>query len=140
MRVAPLPRHARVCGCAATPRPFPLREPFVVDTDMHPVSVPCRPDRRQEDRAADCAPAEYVSPFIWDQLDNLMFARLSRGAVDQTSAARPRNVNSLDEVADSAWFTNRIARRRRARRRRARRVHSPRTCCLRPTRSPTARG
>jgi hypothetical protein len=90
----------------ASPRPFPLREPFATDTDLHPVSVPCRPDGHARDHRWLCAPREYVSPFVWDQVDNLVFARLSRALSVQVSG-EARNANSLDEVADSAWFTNR---------------------------------
>jgi hypothetical protein len=96
-----------VLACSSRPRPFPLRDPFLVDTDTHPVSIPCRPEPTKDDpHAQNCAPREYVSPFLWDQLDNLLFARVSRVlAVEATGEAR--NVNSLDEVPDSAWFTNR---------------------------------
>ncbi|HEU4735026.1 MAG TPA: hypothetical protein VFT22_44350 [Kofleriaceae bacterium] len=91
----------------ATPRPFPLRRPFLVDTDLLPVSVPCRPDPKPDEPARrTCAPREYVSPFVWDQLDNLVFARLSR-AFSVAVSGEAVNVNSLDEVPDSAWFTNR---------------------------------
>jgi hypothetical protein len=91
----------------ASPRPFPLREPFLVDTDLRPVSVACRPDptEKEPDRKT-CAPREYVSPFVWDQVDNLVFARLSRGLSVEVHGAAI-NVNSFDEVPDSAWFTNR---------------------------------
>jgi hypothetical protein len=94
-------------ACASPHPPFPLRAPFAVDTDLHPVSVPCRIDpKSKEARHWDCAPREYVSPFVWDQVDNLWFAPLSRTlSVDVSGEAR--NVNSLDEVPDSSWFTNR---------------------------------
>jgi hypothetical protein len=93
-------------ACAA-PRPFPLREPFLVDTDLHPVSIPCRIDPKAKQQPHwDCAPREYVSPFVWDQVDNLLFARLSR-AFSVSVSGEAINVNSLDEVPDSAWFTNR---------------------------------
>jgi hypothetical protein len=97
-----------IAGAAcATPRPFPLHEPFLVDTDLRPVSVACRPDpsSKEPDRTT-CAPREYVSPFIWDLVDNLAFARLSRAFSIEVSGEAV-NVNSLDEVPDSAWFTNR---------------------------------
>ncbi|HET7504938.1 MAG TPA: hypothetical protein VFK02_28135 [Kofleriaceae bacterium] len=95
---------AVACGSA---RPFPLRRPFLVDTDLQPVSVPCRPDPKPDDPARrTCAPREYVSPFVWDQLDNLVFARLSR-AFSVAVSGEAVNVNSLDEVPDSSWFTNR---------------------------------
>jgi hypothetical protein len=91
----------------ATPRPFPLRAPFLVDTDLRPVSVPCRPDPTEKDpNRKTCAPVEYVSPFVWDQVDNIVFARLSRGLSVEVHGAAV-NVNSFDEVPDSAWFTNR---------------------------------
>jgi hypothetical protein len=94
-------------ACASPHPPFPLRAPFVVDTDLRPVSVPCRIDpKSKEARHWDCAPREYVSPFVWDQVDNLWFSPLSRTlSVDVSGEAR--NVNSLDEVPDSSWFTNR---------------------------------
>jgi hypothetical protein len=99
-----------VCSAAAscaTPRQFPLREPFLVDTDLRPVSVPCRPDPTPEEpQRRTCAPREYVSPFVWDQVDNLVFARLSR-ALSLETTGEAVNVNSLDEVPDSSWFTNR---------------------------------
>jgi hypothetical protein len=98
---------ASLAASCATPRQFPLRAPFVVDTDLRPVSVPCRPDPTpKEPHRTSCAPREYVSPFIWDVVDNTVFARLSSAfAVEVTGEAV--NANSLDEVPDSAWFTNR---------------------------------
>jgi hypothetical protein len=52
-------------------------------------------------------PEEYVSPLAWDGVDNMLFRPLS-----DFFAVKPEreaiNVNSLDEVPDSAWFTNRI--------------------------------
>jgi hypothetical protein len=95
-----------IVGCAPPMRPFPLRDPFVVDTDMQEVSVTCRPDPdKDEPKRMRCAPREYVSPFLWDNLDNLLFAPVSR-AFAVTVTGEARNVNSLDEVPDSAWFTN----------------------------------
>lgn len=96
-----------VAESCASPRQFPLREPFLVDTDLRPVSVPCRPDPTpKEPQRTTCAPREYVSPFIWDLVDNIAFARLSRAFSIEVSG-EAANVNSLDEVPDSAWFTNR---------------------------------
>ncbi len=97
---------AMLAACAA-PRPFPLRAPLAIDTDLLPVSVPCRLDRNaKDDHAWNCAPREYVSPFVWDQVDNLWFAPLSR-ALSVEVSGEAVNANSLDEVPDSAWFTNR---------------------------------
>lgn len=95
-------------ACAGSQRPFPLREPLAVDTDVRPVSVPCRPDPSpKEPRRVSCAPREYTSRFALDRIDNIAFAPGSRlFSVDVAGEAA--NANSLDEVADSAWFENRI--------------------------------
>lgn len=71
------------------------------------MSVPCRLDpAAKDDHPWNCAPREYVSPFVWDTVDNLWFAPLSRTlSIEITGEAV--NANSLDEVPDSAWFTNR---------------------------------
>jgi hypothetical protein len=94
-------------ACAGSAKPFPLRDPLAVDPDTKDVSVSCRPDPAKDDKnRQSCTPVEYVSPFIWDQVDNVMFARISRGlSVDVSGESR--NVNSMDEVADSSWYTNR---------------------------------
>ncbi len=98
---------AASCG-ASPPRPFALRVPFTQDTDTRPVSVPCRadPSDKEPDRVT-CAPAEYFSPFRWNQIENTVFGPLSRlFSIDVVGEAA--NANSLDEVADSSWFENRI--------------------------------
>ncbi len=94
-------------ACAGAPKPFPLREPMLADTDTKDVSIDCRSDPAPDDKdRKTCAPQEYISPFIWDQIDNVAFARASRGLrVDVSGEAV--NVNSMDEVPDSAWYTNR---------------------------------
>jgi len=82
------------CG-SALPAPYPLTEPLTQDPDRHP--FPAKPER-------------YESPLIWDGADQLFFRPLSRLlAVDPGGEAT--NVNALDEVADSSWFTNRIGQR-----------------------------
>jgi hypothetical protein len=93
---------------AAPPRPFPLRPPFTVDTDLRSVSLPCRREPTKKDPNHQvCAPELYVSPLVWDGADNSIFRPLSTAlAVEATREAV--NVNSVDEVPDSAWFTNRI--------------------------------
>jgi hypothetical protein len=96
-----------IAACTSAVRPFSFRDPLLVDPDTRAVSVPCRPDPDKNDpRRQTCAPREYVSPFVWDQLDNLVFRRLSRALAFATTG-QARNANSLDEVADSSWFTNR---------------------------------
>jgi len=95
------------CGGAAL-RPFPLRAPMARDTDLNPVKLPCRKDPTPKDPAhVSCAPEVYVSPLAWDGIDNSIFRPLARVfAVDPAGEAP--NVNSMDEVPDSAWFENRI--------------------------------
>ena len=98
---------AVLAACAAAPRPFALRPPLARDSDLDPVAVPCHPDPAPgEPHRVTCTPASYTSPFIWDELDNLTFARLDRG-LHVRLGHEAIDVNSLDEVPDSAWFTNR---------------------------------
>jgi hypothetical protein len=109
----PLPLLATlgVAACGATEPRFPLREPLAVDTDLRAVAVPCRTAPTDKDPGhLSCAPEEYVSPLIWDGVDNLLFRPFAElwGFEAKGEAA---NVNSMDEVADSAWFTNRIGKR-----------------------------
>jgi hypothetical protein len=102
-------------GCAHGTRPFPVREPLWKDTDLQPIVVPCerRPTEKEANHVA-CAPEPYVSPLIWDGLDNSVFRPLAKVfAVDPPRDAR--NVNALDEVPDSAWFNNRIGVRKPSR-------------------------
>jgi hypothetical protein len=95
-------------SCASAPRSFRFRAPMVSDTDTHPVSLPCRPDPSTEERArVRCAPAEYVSPFVWDYVDNLVFEPVSR-ALSIGISGEAANATSSDEVATSSWFDNRI--------------------------------
>jgi hypothetical protein len=98
-------------ACAAAQRPFPLREPLRKDSDLRSVSVPCRPaGTKKEPNHLACAPEEYVSPLAWDGVDNSVFRPLvDVFAVDPGGEAT--NANSFDEVADSAWFTNRLGAR-----------------------------
>jgi hypothetical protein len=99
-------------ACASGERQFALRAPLSIDTDVQSVSVPCRLDPTDKDtRHVTCAPREYVSPIIWDGADNLVFRPLA-DAWAFRAASEATNANSLDEVADSAWFTNRIGVRR----------------------------
>jgi hypothetical protein len=107
-RLAHLGWLAIALSCAGSPRPFPLRPPLVTDGDTHLVSVPCRPEPSAKEPArVRCAPSEYVSPFVWDYVDNLVFAPVSRAlSIEVTGEAA--NATSLDEVADSSWFENRI--------------------------------
>ncbi len=97
-------------ACSSAPRPFPMRPPMTRDTDLDPVDVPCRDDPSKKDpHRVTCAPREYVSPFVWDHLDNLTFARVSR-ALSLEVSGEAANATSIDEVADSSWFENRIGK------------------------------
>jgi hypothetical protein len=75
---------------------------------MQSVSVPCRRSPTDTDpNHVSCAPEDYFSPIIWDGVDNLLFRPLSEVWTFR-SASEAENANSLDDVADSSWFTNRI--------------------------------
>ena len=107
-RWTPLLLSLAALGCGSTERPFPLRPTMTVDTDLRPVALGCRPSPTPKDpRNISCAPDVYVSPLIWDGTDNMLFRPLSEalGVVHHGEAV---DVNSLDEVPDSSWFTNRL--------------------------------
>jgi len=95
-------------ACASGPRPFPLQAPLARDTDLNSVKVACHQASTEKDpKHVSCAPEEYVSPLAWDGMDNSIFRPLVEVfAVNPGGEAV--NANSLDEVADSAWFENRI--------------------------------
>lgn len=103
-----------LAACGHAPR-FPLRPPLTTDTDLRPVSVKCAKRPTDEDKAhVACAPVPYVSPLAWDAADNTVFRPLAKVfAVDPPGEAV--NVNAFDEVADSAWFTNRLGVRKPSR-------------------------
>jgi hypothetical protein len=98
-------------ACSTGERRFPLRDPLTRDTDLASVWVRCRnmhsKDKGKRDHVT-CAPEPYVSSLYWDGADNLIFRPLSDVLSVRTSA-ESINVNSVDEIPDSAWFTNRIA-------------------------------
>jgi len=78
-------------GCAEL-RPFPNADPMAVDDDRQPFSP---------------RPEKYFSPFVWDGADNSVFRPIANFfAVDPAGPAI--NVNALDEVPDSSWWTNRV--------------------------------
>jgi hypothetical protein len=73
-------------------RRFPLTPPLTRDPDQAPIAH---------------APEEYVSPFAWDAANQTVFRPVSRFfAADP--AGRAIDVNALDEVPDSSWFTARL--------------------------------
>ncbi len=80
-----------VTACGGVRR-FPLRDPLWKDDDQKPFLPP---------------PQEYDSPFAWDGANQIIFRPIARFfAVDP--AGQAINVNAMDEVADSSWFTNRL--------------------------------
>ncbi len=84
---------ALLCSCAG-PRPYPVAQPMWVDDDRQPF-LP--------------EPPTAFSPFGWDAADNLVFRPITTTfAVEVRRQAV--NVNAVDEVPDSSWFTNRIGR------------------------------
>jgi hypothetical protein len=104
----PLCLGPMLAGCIGGERRFALREPVWRDTDLEPRSFPCerRPSQKEPDHVS-CAPERYVSPLAWDGIDNSIFRPIAKVfAVDPPREAV--NVNALDEVPDSAWFTNRL--------------------------------
>jgi len=91
-------------ACAVPERRFPLRPPLWRDTDLDPVLVPCSGGAPG---ARSCAPAAYQSSLLWDGADSIAFRPLSTASrLERRGEAV--DVNSLDEVPDSAWFTNRL--------------------------------
>ena len=80
-------------ACGGGERRFPMRPPLGRDTDTKPVGP---------------RPAAYVSPQSWDVADKTVFRPLTR-VFAVAPGGEAVNVNSLDEVPDSAWFENRGA-------------------------------
>lgn len=83
---------ATLAGCAHDVRRFPLAEPLWEDPDRNHVTE--RPDK-------------YWSGLYADGADMMIFYPLSK-AFAFPLAGESRNVNAVDEVPNSAWFTNRI--------------------------------
>jgi hypothetical protein len=98
-------------GCAHGDARFPLRDPVWRDADMRPVYARCHEDPKPEDpHHVSCAPEPYEAPIYWDGADNMFFRPLSE-SLGVVRSGESVNVNSLDEVPDSAWFTNRLGMR-----------------------------
>ncbi|HVH47433.1 MAG TPA: hypothetical protein VM925_34095 [Labilithrix sp.] len=95
------------CGTAGVRR-FPLRDPMWTDSDTRPYYADCTPDPKKPKHAV-CTPLEYVSPFVWDGVDAMVFRPVSR-LLQVDPAGESENVNAFDEVPSSSWFENRIGR------------------------------
>ncbi len=94
-------------SCASEPRRFPLRDPVWMDDDLRPVSVPCYEHEDDGKTETHCRPKEYVSPIAWDVADKTVFRPVVKFlAADMGFEAK--NVNAVDEVPNSSWFTNRL--------------------------------
>jgi hypothetical protein len=102
---------ASAVGCGSEIRTFPLRDAMWQDGDLRPAPAQCHIEPSPKDpKHVSCAPELYVSPLAWDGVDNSIFRPLSE-VFAIARGGEALNVNSLDEVPDSAWFTNRIGRR-----------------------------
>ncbi len=101
-------------GCSGGGARFPLRDAVWRDTDTRPISLRCesRPSEKEPNHVS-CAPEPYISPLAWDAADNTIFRPVSKFfAVDPPKEAK--NVNAFDEVPDSAWFENRLGKKKPA--------------------------
>ncbi|MFK7986740.1 MAG: hypothetical protein AB8I08_12005 [Sandaracinaceae bacterium] len=86
---------ACLSACAAGPRRFPLARVMWDD-----------PDRR----TFSPRPESFYSPYMWDGADNGFFRPASEFFLFEPGRAA-MNVNAIDEVPNSSWYTNRLARR-----------------------------
>ncbi|HEY8432187.1 MAG TPA: hypothetical protein VIL20_27635 [Sandaracinaceae bacterium] len=95
-RAVALVALALLAGCATTGvRRFPLAAVVWEDDDRRPFSPP---------------PAGFYSPYMWDGADNAFFRPVSELWLFEPHR-EAINVNAMDEVPDSSWFTNRIGMR-----------------------------
>jgi len=92
-------------SACAPGRTFPLRAPVWHDADMLPVNARCHRD--EDPRHVSCAPEPYDASIYWDGADQMFFRPLSE-SVGLARGGEAVDVNSVDEVPDSAWFTNRL--------------------------------
>lgn len=81
-------------GCGGGIRRFPQADVVWEDDDRVPMEK---------------APDSFYSPYIWDGMDQAFFRPLAKlfGLYDEQGEAE--NVNALDEVPASSWYTNRIS-------------------------------
>lgn len=95
-------------ACGSADRRFPLRAPLWQDADLQPVRAHCHDEPSEKDpHHVSCAPEPYDGTLYWDGADQMVLRPLTEllGIVQGGEAV---NVNSMDEVPDSAWFTNRL--------------------------------
>ena len=84
---------AGVLACSGA-RPFSTKPVLWEDDDRRPFSP---------------KPEESYVPLYWDGADHIFFRPFARMWLLETGHPA-KNVNALDEVADSSWFTNRLGR------------------------------
>ena len=85
-----------------------MHAPMWHDADLGSVWVRCHKEASKSDpEHVSCAPKTYVSPLYWDGVDSIVFRPVSE-ALGVVTSGEAVDVNSFDEVPDSAWFTNRI--------------------------------
>ncbi|MGD0676400.1 MAG: hypothetical protein ABSC94_13355 [Polyangiaceae bacterium] len=107
-RLLPLLGCPVIVACAHADPRFPLRPPLWRDPDLSSVYAPCHAaPEPAEPHHVSCAPDYYDAPVYWDGADNMLFRPLSE-ALGLATSGESVNVNSFDEVPDSAWFTNRL--------------------------------
>jgi hypothetical protein len=85
---------ASLAGCGGV-RQFQARSVVWMDDDR---------------RAYSPAPPRRYEPYMWDAMDQMIFRPASEVWTFEPDH-RAINVNALDEVPNSSWFTNRISRR-----------------------------
>ena len=85
---------AGLVACSGA-RPFSTKPVLWEDDDRRPFSP---------------QPEESFVPLYWDGADHIFFRPFARMWWLPTGHPA-RNVNALDEVPDSSWFTNRLGRR-----------------------------
>ncbi len=81
-----------LCACGAPAHRFPLASPLFIDDDRRPFAG---------------RPAELDTPAQWDRIDHTIFRPLAEVWLLERDTEAV-NVNALDEVPSSSWFTNRI--------------------------------
>jgi hypothetical protein len=78
------------------------------DTDLRPVNARCHEEPSDKDpHHVSCAPRPWDGTLYWDGAEQMFLRPLSE-AVGLVTTGESVNANSLDEVPDSAWFTNRL--------------------------------
>jgi len=97
-----------LAACSPAEHRFLLRAPITRDDDLRAVTAMCHAEpTRTDPNHVSCAPAVYVSPELWDEADSVLFRPLT-DALGLVTSGEAIDVNSLDEVPDSSWFTNRL--------------------------------